>query len=176
VDAADLNAINALRENIRRVNTRAKIVEAASPISVDRPELISGRRALVIEDGPTLTHGEMKFGAGTVAALKYGAAEIVDPRPYTTGAITATFRKYPNTGKLLPAMGYGEEQVKDLERTIANVPCDVVVIGTPIDLNRLITIAQPSVRVRYDLQEIGRPNLQDVLAEKFELAPAGRMR
>ncbi|OFW08673.1 MAG: GTPase [Acidobacteria bacterium RIFCSPLOWO2_02_FULL_67_36] len=176
VDAADLTAINALRENIRRVNPKARIIEAASPISVDRPELIAGRRALVIEDGPTLTHGEMKFGAGTVAALKYGASEIVDPRPYTVGTITSTFRKYPNTGKLLPAMGYGEEQVRDLETTIANVPCDVVVIGTPIDLNRLITIAQPSVRVRYDLQEIGKPDLQEVLAGVFELAPAGRMR
>ena len=174
VDSADLAAITALRNNIRRVNGRARIIEAASPIVVDRPELLTGRRALVIEDGPTLTHGEMKFGAGTVAALKFGASEIVDPRPYTVGTITETFKKYPNTGHLLPAMGYGDEQVKDLEATIAKVPCDVVVIGTPIDLNRLVTIRQPTVRVRYELQEIGKPDLGDLLAEKFDMAPAGR--
>lgn len=176
VDSADLAAINSLRGNIRRVNPRARIIEAASPIVVDRPALITGKRALVVEDGPTLTHGEMKFGAGTVAAMKFGASEIVDPRPYTVGTITETFLKYPNTGHLLPAMGYGDEQVRDLEATIAKVPCDVVIIGTPIDLNRLVTIGQPSVRVRYDLQEIGKPDLADVLAEKFEPAPTGRMR
>jgi predicted GTPase len=176
VDSADLAAINTLRANIRKVNTRAQIVEAASPIVVDRPSLIAGKRALVVEDGPTLTHGEMKFGAGTVAAMKFGASEIVDPRPYTVGTITETFRKYPNTGHLLPAMGYGDEQVKDLEATIAKVPCDVVVIGTPIDLNRLITIRQPSVRVRYDLQEIGKPDLGEILNEKFAVALAsGRL-
>ena len=176
VDSADLAAINSLRGNIRRVNPRAQIIEAASPIVVDRPALITGKRALVVEDGPTLTHGEMKFGAGTVAAMKFGASEIVDPRPYTVGTITETFLKYPNTGHLLPAMGYGDEQVRDLEATIAKVPCDVVIIGTPIDLNRLVTIGQPSVRVRYDLQEIGKPDLAGVLAEKFEPAPTGRMR
>lgn len=175
VDSADLAAITSLRGNIRRVNPRAQIIEAASPIVVDRPALITGKRALVVEDGPTLTHGEMKFGAGTVAAMKFGASEIVDPRPYTVGTITETFLKYPNTGHLLPAMGYGDEQVRDLEATIGKVPCDVVVIGTPIDLSRLVTIRQPTVRVRYDLQEIGKPDLADVLAEKFELAPTGRM-
>jgi predicted GTPase len=175
VDSADLAAINALRANIRKVNHRAQIIEAASPIVVDRPSLIAGKRALVVEDGPTLTHGEMKFGAGTVAALKFGASEIIDPRPYTVGTITETFRKYPNMGHLLPAMGYGDEQVKDLEATIAKVPCDVVIIGTPIDLNRLVTIKQPSVRVRYDLQEIGKPDLADVLTAKFEMTPAGRV-
>jgi predicted GTPase len=164
IDAADLHAVNALRGNIRRVNGRATIVEAASPISVERADEIRGRRVLVIEDGPTLTHGEMKFGAGTVAALKFGAREIVDPRPYAVRSIAETYRRYPNTGALLPAMGYGEEQVHDLAETIAGVPCDLVVIGTPIDLNRLMTIRQPTVRVRYELQEIGKPDLADVLA------------
>jgi predicted GTPase len=172
IDSADLSSINSLRANIRRVNPRAQIIEAASPITVDRPDLIAGKRALVVEDGPTLTHGEMKYGAGTVAAMKYGASEIVDPRPYTVASITATFAKYPNTGPLLPAMGYGEEQVRDLEATIAKVPCDVVVIGTPIDLNRLVNIKQPTVRVRYDLQEIGRPDLRDVLRPVIAGAPA----
>ncbi len=175
VDSADLAAVNTLRGNIRRVNQRALIIEAASPIVVDHPELIAGKRALVVEDGPTLTHGEMKFGAGTVAAMKFGASEIIDPRPYTVGTITGTFAKYPNTGHLLPAMGYGDEQVKDLEATIAKVPCDVVIIGTPIDLNRLVTIKQPTVRVRYDLQEIGKPDLTQILSAKFALAAPGRV-
>ena len=163
VDTADINAINQLRQNIRRVNSRATIIEAASPILVDHPEHILGKRVLVVEDGPTLTHGEMKFGAGVVAAGKFGAAEIVDPRPWTVGTISATFKKYPNIGTLLPAMGYGDKQVKDLETTINKVPCDAVIIGTPIDLNRLIKIRKPTVRVRYELQEIGKPDLMDVL-------------
>ena len=133
-------------------------------MAVDHPEHITGKRVLVVEDGPTLTHGEMKFGAGVVAAGKFGAAEIIDPRPWTVGTITATFKKYPNIGTLLPAMGYGDKQVKDLETTINKVPCDTVIIGTPIDLNRIIKIRKPTVRVRYDLQEIGRPDLMDVLA------------
>ena len=163
VDTADIDAINRLRQNIRRVNSRAVIIEAASPILVDHPERITGRRVLVVEDGPTLTHGEMKFGAGVVAAGKFGASEIVDPRPWTVGTITATFKKYPGIGTLLPAMGYGDKQVKDLETTINKVPCDTVIIGTPIDLNRLVTIRKPTVRVRYELQEIGKPDLMDVL-------------
>jgi predicted GTPase len=163
VDTADMNAINRLRQNIRRVNGRAVIIEAASPILVDHAEHITGKRVLVVEDGPTLTHGEMKFGAGVVAACKFGASEIVDPRPWTVGTITATFKKYPDIGTLLPAMGYGARQVKDLETTINRVPCDAVVIGTPIDLSRLITIKKPTVRVRYELQEIGKPDLFDVL-------------
>jgi len=174
VDTAAAEAVNQLRANIRRINSRAVIVEAASPIVVDHPERITGKRVLVVEDGPTLTHGEMKFGAGIVAAGKFGAAEIVDPRPYTVGTITATFRKYPGIGTLLPAMGYGDRQVKDLEATIARVPCDAVIIGTPIDLNRLVRIKQPTVRVGYDLQEIGRPNLEDVLTPI--LKKAGRLR
>jgi predicted GTPase len=167
IDTADINAINALRVNIRRVNNRAVIIEAASPILVDHAERITGKRVLVVEDGPTLTHGDMKFGAGVVAAGKFGAAEIVDPRPYTVGTITETFKKYPNIGTLLPAMGYGDKQVKDLETTINKVPCDTVIIGTPIDLNRLIKIRKPTVRVGYELQEIGRPDLEDVLAPFF---------
>ncbi len=172
VDAADLHAVNALRNNIRRVNAHATIIEAASPISVEGSDAIRGRRVLVIEDGPTLTHGEMRFGAGTVAAMKFGAAEIVDPRPYAVGSIAETFRKYPGTGEILPAMGYGDEQVRDLAATIARVPCDVVVIGTPIDLNRIMTIRQPTVRVRYELQELGKPDLSEVL----ERVPIGDRR
>lgn len=163
VDTADIDAINALRQNIRRVNDRAAIIDAASPIVVDHPEHITGKRVLVVEDGPTLTHGEMKFGAGVVAAGKYGASEIVDPRPWTVGTIADTFKKYPRIGTLLPAMGYGDEQVRDLEKTINKVPCDAVIIGTPIDLTRLIKIRKPTVRVRYELQEIGKPDLLDVL-------------
>ncbi len=163
VDAADLHAVNALRSNVRRVNATATVIEAASPISVDHSEVIRGRRVLVIEDGPTLTHGEMKYGAGTVAAMKFGAGELVDPRPYAVGSIGDAFRSYPGIGALLPAMGYGDEQVRELAETIAQVPCDLVVIGTPIDLNRLMKIPQPTVRVRYELQEIGKPDLAEVL-------------
>jgi predicted GTPase len=163
VDTADIANINRLRDNIRRVNRTAVIIEAASPVTVDHPERITGKRVLVVEDGPTLTHGEMKFGAGVVAAGKFGAAELVDPRPYTVGTIAQTFKKYPDIGVLLPAMGYGDKQVRDLETTINKTPCDTVIIGTPIDLNRLITIKKPTVRVSYELQEIGKPDLMDVL-------------
>ncbi|MGE5814737.1 MAG: cyclic 2,3-diphosphoglycerate synthase [Acidobacteriota bacterium] len=167
VDSADLASVNRLRGNIRRVNAQAQIVEAASPVFLDHPERIAGQRVLVVEDGPTLTHGEMKFGAGMVAALKFGAKEVIDPRPYTIGTITDTFRKYSDIGTLLPAMGYGDQQVKDLEATINKVPCDVVVIGTPIDLNRIISINKPTVRVRYELQEIGQPELGGIIKAKF---------
>lgn len=165
-DSADMKSTNLLRDHIHQVNAKAVIVDAASPIFVEHPEKIIGKRVLVVEDGPTLTHGEMKFGAGTVAAQKYGARMIVDPRPYTSGSITETYKKYPDIGVLLPAMGYGSKQVKDLEATINRTPCDTVIIGTPIDLHRIITIKKPSVRVRYDLQEIGTPNL-DTLLQKF---------
>jgi predicted GTPase len=174
VDTAELAATNALRANIRRVNSTARIIEAASPITVDHPEQIRGKRVLVVEDGPTLTHGEMKFGAGIVAAGRFGAREIVDPRPYTVGSITETFQKYPGIGTLLPAMGYGEEQIKDLEATINRTPCDTVIIGTPIDLRRLIKIKQATVRVRYELQEIGKPDLMDVLKRFLPKKPARR--
>jgi predicted GTPase len=164
VDSADAAAVNLLRDNIRSVNPRARMIDAASPIFIEHPERVTGKRALVVEDGPTLTHGEMKIGAGVVAAQKFGAKELVDPRPYTVRSMTETFRKYPGIGMLLPAMGYGNAQVRDLETTINKVPCDVVVIGTPIDLNRIIKIKKPTVRVTYQLQEIGTPNLETEIA------------
>ena len=154
-----------LRDNIRSVNPTAKIVEAASPLTVERNELIQGKKVLVVEDGPTLTHGEMQFGAGVVAAQRYGAAELIDPREYAVGTIKDTFKKYPDIGTLLPAMGYGEKQVKDLETTINKVPCDLVVIGTPIDLKRIVKMKKPALRVGYELQEIGTPNLKTILDE-----------
>ncbi len=163
IDTADTEDIDEVRWSVREANPDAVIIDAASPISVENAELILGKTALVVEDGPTLTHGEMTYGAGMVAAEKYGAAEVVDPRPYTVGTITETFEKYPDIGELLPAMGYGEQQMKDLEETIAKTKCEVVIIGTPIDLRRIIDIKQPSVRVTYDLQEIGHPTLVDVL-------------
>ena len=138
-------------------------MDAASTLDIDDPSLVKGKNVLVVEDGPTLTHGEMKIGAGVVAARKFGAAGFVDPRPFTVGKLKETFEKYPDIGVLLPAMGYGEEQLKDLETTINNTECDTVVIGTPIDLNRIIKINKPSTRVYYNLQEIGRPNLVEVL-------------
>jgi predicted GTPase len=165
MDTADAKGIQTVRESIVKVNPNAIVIDAASPIKVDNPSLIRGKRVLVIEDGPTLTHGEMKIGAGTVAAQKYGAAEMVDPRPFTVGKLTKTFQIYPNIGTLLPAMGYGDEQLKDLEETINKTVCDSVVIGTPIDLNRIIKINKPNTRVYYDLQEIGDPNLNDILDE-----------
>jgi len=165
IDTAEPRAVDAVRENIRRFNAKAVVVDAASPVMVDDPALIRGRRVLVVEDGPTLTHGGMAYGAGTIAARKFGAAEIVDPRPYLVGQLKKTFEIYPGIGPLLPAMGYGEEQVHDLERTIAQVPCDAVVIGTPIDLRRIVSIRQPSCRVGYELQEIGRPTLRELIGD-----------
>ncbi len=165
IDSADNDSIVKVRENIGKVNPTAIIIEAASPIKVDKPELIKGKRVLVVEDGPTLTHGEMKIGAGIVAAKKFAASEIINPRPFVIGRLKETFNQYPNIGTLLPAMGYGEQQLADLEKTINNTPCDAVIIGTPIDLNRIIKINRPTVRVSYDLQEIGLPNLTGVLEE-----------
>jgi predicted GTPase len=164
IDTADLCGVDALRENIANVNPAAMVIDAASPLAVDHPEMISGKRVLCVEDGPTLTHGGMPYGAAVMAARKFQAAEIVDPRPFVTGKIARTFARYPGIGVLLPAMGYGEEQIADLEKTIARVECDAVIIGTPIDLGRIISIPQPSLRVMYDLEEIGRPNLEDALA------------
>jgi predicted GTPase len=165
VDSADAQSVITLRENIRKVNKKAHIMEAASPISVDQSELITGKRVLVIEDGPTLTHGEMKFGAGTVAARKFGASEIIDPRPYCTGEIRKTFESYPGIGILLPAMGYSDKQVRDLEETINKVPCDTVIIGTPINLKRIVKMNKPAVRVSYELEEIGSPDLAAILRD-----------
>jgi predicted GTPase len=163
IDTASSENITTVRNNIQKINPKAVVVDGASPIRVDDESLIRGKRVLVIEDGPTLTHGEMKIGAGTVAAQKYGAAEMVDPRQYAVGKLAETFRIYPNIGQLLPAMGYGDQQVKDLEATINKVPCDSVIIATPIDLNRLVKIKKPNTRVYYDLQEIGKPDLDDIL-------------
>jgi len=165
IDSATREQIEAVLENVRNANPRALVVKAASPISVDKPEMIRGKRVLVVEDGPTLTHGGMTFGAGMVAAQKYGASEIIDPRPWLVGEIQETFEKYPKIGKLLPAMGYGEHQVADLEATISRVPCDLVVIGTPIDIRRILKLDKPSVRVRYELQETGAPTLHEILSD-----------
>jgi predicted GTPase len=165
IDSASLADINTVRANLARINPKAIMIDAASVLTVDKPELIKGKRVLVVEDGPTLTHGEMKIGAGTVAAMKYGAIELIDPRPYTVGSLTTTFEHYPNIGTLLPAMGYGDAQMKDLEQTIANTPCDAVVIGTPIDLPRFVNIKQPVVKIGYELQEIGTPTLETVLVD-----------
>lgn len=165
IDSATLEDINTVRANIAKINPKAIVVDAASYLTVDKPELIKGKKVLVVEDGPTLTHGEMKIGAGTVAAMKHGAAELIDPRPYTVGKLKDTFKNYPEIGVLLPAMGYGEQQIKDLEKTIAKTPCDAVVIGTPIDLGRIIKIKQPTVKVGYELQEIGSPNLEEILTD-----------
>ncbi len=166
IDSASPENILTVINNAKAVNPNAIIIEGASPLTVDDPSVIRGKRVLVVEDGPTLTHGEMKFGAGTVAAQKLGASEIVDPRPYTVNSITATFEKYPNIGILLPAMGYGDEQMKDLEETINRVDCDSVVIGTPIDLGRILKINKPNTRVKYELQEIGDVTVKSVLKEK----------
>lgn len=167
VDTANPEDVISVRNNLRDHNPDAIIIEAASPLFVDNPGAIRGKRVLVIEDGPTLTHGEMAYGAGYVAARRFGAAEIVDPRPYAVGSILATYQKYPRTGPILPAMGYGEEMTRDLETTIARADVDLVIIGTPINLNRIIKISKPSQRVRYELQEIGQPTLEDLLKAKF---------
>ena len=164
--SADPEEIDEVRENIRIANPTAVVIDAASPVVVDDPNLITNARVLVVEDGPTLTHGEMTYGAGVVAAYKFGAAELIDPRPFTVGKISETFETYPGIGQVLPAMGYGDEQMADLARTIDNSDADVVIIGTPIDLRRIIDINKPTVRVTYDLQEIGKPTIKDVL-DKF---------
>jgi predicted GTPase len=167
VDSASADAVIRVRENLVEINPSAIVIEAASPLFVDNPAEIRGKRVLVVEDGPTLTHGDMAFGAGYLAARRYGAAEIVDPRPYAIGTINATFEKYPKTGKVLPAMGYGSKQIKELEETINAAEADLVIIGTPIDLNRVVRMNKPSQRVRYELQEIGKPTLEDVLKARM---------
>ena len=167
IDTADAQGVNTVLNNVRAVNPSAIIVRAASPLFVEDPDGIRGKRVLVIEDGPTLTHGEMAYGAGVVAAQQFGAAEIVDPHPYAVRTIADTYRKYPTTGAVLPAMGYGREQIADLEESINRTPVDMVLIATPIDLGRLVDIDKPSQRVRYELQEIGRPTLSDLLSERF---------
>ncbi len=166
IDSATKDGIETVRNNVHYVNPNAIIIEANSPIIVDKPELITGKRVLIVEDGPTLTHGDMKYGAGTVIARKLNAKEIVDPRPYVVKSIAETYKKYPNIGTLLPAMGYGLQQIKDLEETINRTDCDSVVIGTPIDLGRILKINKPTTRVMYELQEIGEITLESVLKQK----------
>ena len=163
IDSATAENVEKLKQIINRVNPSASIVDAESPITVEDSTIISGKKVLVVEDGPTLTHGEMKFGAGVVAAEKFGASELIDPRKYTVGKLSETFDHYPKIGTLLPAMGYGDQQIKDLETTINNTECQGVIIGTPIDLRRIIDIKHPCTRVTYDLQEIGHPTLDEIL-------------
>ena len=167
VDTADAENVIKLHESLRALAPEAVILEGASPLFVDDPAQIKGKRVLVVEDGPTLTHGGMAYGAGWVAARRFGAAEIVDPRPYAVGTILETYQKYPTTGDVLPAMGYGDAQIKELEKTINNAEVDLVIIGTPIDLGRLMKINKPTQRVRYELQIIGQPTLEDLLKAKF---------
>lgn len=167
VDTADREGVFAVRRALETLNPQASVIEAASPITVDDPAAVRGKRVLVIEDGPTLTHGEMAYGAGWMAARRFGAAEIVDPRPYAVGSIAETYKKYPTTGAVLPAMGYGDAQVQELEATIRATPADLVLVGTPIDLRRVLKLDRPAQRVRYDLQEIGHPTLAEVLAERL---------
>jgi predicted GTPase len=170
VDTADPKNIATVRKNIKTVNPNATIIEAASPITVDNPSIIKGKRVLVIEDGPTLTHGNMAYGAGTIASKRLGASELVDPRPYAVGSIRAVFDKYTHLGPLLPAMGYGEAQIGELEETISKTPCDLIVVGTPIDLRKILQLSKPATRVRYELQETGETGLEDILAQRFPRA------
>ncbi|MCW3981719.1 MAG: cyclic 2,3-diphosphoglycerate synthase, partial [Candidatus Bathyarchaeota archaeon] len=167
IDTAKLRDIETVRQNVKRANPNALIIEASSPITVDNPSLIEGKRVLVVEDGPTLTHGNMAYGAGVIAAKRFGAREIVDPRPYAVGSIARAFEKFKKLGPLLPALGYSEEQVKELEKTIDNTPCEVILIGTPIDLRRVMQLSKPAVRVRYNLKEKGPPTLEEVLKKHF---------
>lgn len=171
IDTAPPDGVQIVRENIRLLNPDATVIEAASPTFVDGADVIRGKKVLVVEDGPTLTHGEMSYGAGVVAARRFGAAELVDPRPYAVGSIAETFQKYPATGALLPAMGYGAQQQADLEATIRNTPADLVLIATPIDLTRVIALDKPFRRVRYELQELGNPTIAELLEAKFGPKP-----
>jgi predicted GTPase len=165
VDTADPAKVKLVKENIKMLNPNATVLDAASPITVDKPELIRGKRVLAIEDGPTITHGSMPYGAAVIIAKNLGASEIVDPRPYAVGSIKEAYKKYPHLGALLPALGYGEKQVAELKETIDRVPCDVVVLGTPIDLRRVITIKQPTVRAKYELKVLGPVSLEQILQE-----------
>jgi predicted GTPase len=167
VDTADPTNVATVRKNAKTVNPDATIIEAASPITVDNPKLINGKKVLVVEDGPTLTHGSMAYGAGTIAAERLGAEEMVDPRQYAVGSIVTAFQNYQHMGPILPALGYGKEQIRELEETINATPCDIVLIGTPIDLRRVLKLNKPAVRAKYELKEIGTPTLEDILKAKF---------
>jgi len=165
VDTADSKNVNLVKENIRKVNPNAIILEASSPITADKPELIKGKRVLVIEDGPTLTHGNMPYGAATIMAKQLGASELADPRPYAVGSIKEAYEEYPHLGAVLPALGYGEKQIEELKETITRTPCDVVVIGTPVDLRRVMEINKPTVRVKYELKVLGPLSLEQILED-----------
>jgi len=164
VDTATFENVQTVRKNVERINPRATIIEAASPIFVEGGEVIRDKKVLVVEDGPTLTHGEMEYGAGVVAARKFGAKELIDPRPFIKGSLVEVYKKYPHIGRLLPAMGYGAAQIRDMQQTINRVPADLVIVATPIDLGKLLTVKKPLLRVRYELEELGKPGLKDVLA------------
>jgi predicted GTPase len=176
VDTASPEGIEEVLGNIRLNNPQARVIMGESPISVDRPEEVAGKRVLVIEDGPTITHGEMRFGAGVIASRHHGAAEIVDPRPYARGSIRGTFEKYGHLGAVLPAMGYSPDQIRELKETVDATPCDLVVIGTPIDLARVMAISKPSVRVRYELRERGKPDLEECMTEVIKTAIEKKVR
>ena len=167
VDTADPQKVETVRRNVRSANPHATIIEAASPITVDEPKLIRGKKVLVVEDGPTLTHGNMSYGAGTIISRRLGASKIVDPRPYAVGSIKDIFDKYSHLGAVLPAMGYGDDQIKELEETINTTPCDAIVIGTPVDLRRILNVNKPAVRATYELEEISKPTLKDLLEHQF---------
>jgi predicted GTPase len=171
VDSATADGLARVEANIEEYNPGATVIKADSLLTCDKPGAVSGKRVVVIEDGPTLTHGGMSYGAGTVAAKRLGAAEIVDPRPWAVGSIAAVYEQYPETGRLLPAMGYGEGQLADLEETITRIPCDTVIVATPVDLERLISISQPTARITYELSERGKPDLTEVLDERFRPHP-----
>ncbi|HKZ94017.1 MAG TPA: cyclic 2,3-diphosphoglycerate synthase [Candidatus Bathyarchaeia archaeon] len=167
VDTADPTNVATVRKNAKTLNPDAVIIEASSPITVDNPKLINGKKVLVVEDGPTVTHGNMAYGAGTIAAERSGAGEIVDPHPYAVGSIIEAYKTYGHLGAVLPALGYGKEQIRELQETINKTPCDIVLIGTPIDLRRVLNINKPAVRAKYELQEIGTPTLEDILKKRF---------
>jgi len=167
VNTADPKSIEIVTRNIKEANPNATIVKAASLIKVDKPELIRGKKVLVIEDGPTTTHGEMAYGAGTLAAKEFGASEIADPRPYAVGSIAEAYRRYTHMGPIVPALGYGQVQIRELERTINATPCDAIIVGTPIDLRPVLNLDKPAARVRYELQEIGSPNLEEIIGRRF---------
>jgi predicted GTPase len=168
VDTADPMSVEIVKRNVKETNPEAIIIEATSPIMINRPELVRNKRVLVVEDGPSLTHGGMPYGAGTLAAKSFGAKEIVDPRPYAVGSIAETYKKYPHLRAVLPALGYSTYQMKDLEVTINSTPCDVVILGTPTDIGRFLKLNKPSTQVRYELQEKGSPNLEEILSQTFE--------
>jgi predicted GTPase len=169
IDTANFENVLKVRSNVQALNPKAIILEAASPLLVDDPQEINGKRVLVVEDGPTLTHGEMSYGAGVIAARRFGAKEIVDPRPFAVGSIRETYAKYPKTGTVLPAMGYGAQQIADLEATLNNADADLVIVATPMDLRRVLKVKHPMQRVRYTLQVIGTPTLEELLAAKLAL-------